>query len=138
MRRLLLLLTSTLLTAINAKKSFYILFANQIDAPAFPQQICQNAGLGPQGKECVDGTLYDIFIISPQNITKEHLTKVRTLVPSSRVVAYWDFNHMPLLPSDPLLCPFCHGHTMGDRLGRNCKRVPFFLFYSLLEPHANI
>jgi hypothetical protein len=115
-----LLFLLLLLRQTCARKSFYILFANQIDDPSFPTKICQNGGVGPQGKECVDGTTYDVFITSPQNITTEHLTKVRKMVPSSRIVAYWDFNHMPLKPSNPLNCPFCQGHTMGDRPGRNC------------------
>eukprot|EP00946_MAST-07B_sp_MAST-7B-sp1_P000086 g86.t1 len=102
-------------------KSFYILFADQIDAASFPARICQNAGDGPQGHECVDGREFDVFITSPQNITTAHLAKVRKYVPQSRIVAYWDFNHMPLKPDDPrALCSFCKGHTMGDRPGRNC------------------
>jgi hypothetical protein len=113
------LLTLTL-PAAHAKKAFYILFADQIDAPSFPSRICQNGGAGPQGHECVDGSEYDVFITSPQNITRAHLAKVRASVPQSRVVAYWDFGHMPLKPADPRTCPFCQGHTMGDRPGRNC------------------
>ena len=105
----------------HASKSFYILFAEQIDSPDFPHSICQNGGRGPQGGECVDGRDYDLFITSPQgNLTAAHLDKVRRAVPGSRVVAYWDFGEMPLKPAQAELCPFCKGHTMGDRPGRNC------------------
>lgn len=127
-----LLLLLHLFLFVQAKKSFYILFSDQIDQSTFPSKICQNAGKGPQGTECVDGTKYDVFITSPQNITKAHLTKVRKLVPNTRVVAYWDFNHMPLKPANPLVCPFCKGHTMGDRLGRNCSTT-----YSCSDPKYN-
>ena len=38
-----------------------------------------------------------VFIASPQNITKELLAKVRTDVPGSRIVAYWDFGDIPIV-----------------------------------------
>jgi hypothetical protein len=114
------LMTLRELPATHAKKSFYILFADQIDAPSFPSRICQNGGVGPQGRECVDGSGYSVFIASPQNMTRKHLEKVRGMVPHSRVLMYWDFGHMPLKPADPRTCSFCQGHTMGDRPGRNC------------------
>eukprot|EP00040_Diaphanoeca_grandis_P013656 m.69024 g.69024 ORF g.69024 m.69024 type:complete len:375 (+) comp24034_c0_seq1:111-1235(+) len=115
-----------------AKKSFYILFSDQIDSPTFPSKICQNAGVGPQGDECVDGREYSVFIASPQNMTAAHLAKVRQMVPASRIVAYWDFGDIPLKPSDPALCPFCTGHTMGDRPGRNCTTT-----YHCSDPEYN-
>jgi hypothetical protein len=121
-----------LLPCAMAQKAFYILFAHQIDHPSFPHQISQNAGVGPQGQECVDGTKYDLFIASPQNLTAAHLAKVRKAVPSSRIVAYWDFNHMPLKPIDPQTCWFCQGHTMGDRPGRNCSTT-----YACSDPQYN-
>ena len=63
-----------------AKKSFYILFAEQIDSPGFPESICQNAGRGPQGSECVDGRDYSVFIASPQgNMTAAHLVWLDSL-----------------------------------------------------------
>ena len=47
MLHVLSMVLSLLLTVVSAnKKSFYILFANQIDAPSFPQKICQNGGKG--------------------------------------------------------------------------------------------
>ena len=39
----------------------------------------------------------------------------------SKVVAYWDFNDVPLLGATAQECPFCRGHIMGDRAGRNCS-----------------
>lgn len=130
-------------------QAFYILFSHQITSSDWPEKLCQNAGHGPQGDECVSPRLYKdgVFIrcapaapfrlsgtpltaprsrcaflfSSPQNITKKLLQKVKTDVPGSKVVAYWDFGGMPLLPADPAECPFCHGHIMGDRAGRNCS-----------------
>ena len=102
-------------------QAFYILFANQIDSPDWPHKVCQNGGLGPQGDECVDATRYKngVFVTSPQNITQAHVQKVKRDVPGSRLVAYWDFGEMPVTAS-PDICPFCTGHIMGDRDGRNC------------------
>ena len=104
----------------------------QVESPGFPHKICQNAGFGPQGAECVNGTEYATFIASPQNLTRAHMAKIRTALPHARVLMYWDFNEMPLKPSDPLLCPFCTGHTMGDRPGRNCSTT-----YQCSDPKYN-
>ena len=107
---------------VEGNKSFYILFANQIESPQWPT-ICQNAGIGPQGHECVSATLYKdgAFIISPQNITKDHIAKIKQAGPGSKAIAYFDFHNLPLLPSNKAECPFCQGHIMGDRPGRNCR-----------------
>jgi hypothetical protein len=102
-------------------QAFYILFANQIDSPDWPHKVCQNGGHGPQGSECVDATAYrnGVFITSPQNITAAHIAKVKRDVPGAKVVGYWDFGEMPLYANENV-CPFCTGHVMGDKAGRNC------------------
>ena len=100
-----------------------ILFAEQIDSQQWDQgKICQNAGKGPQGWECVPPTKYEngIFITSPGGITREHIAKVKNTVNGSSVVAYWDFGDMPLNPG-PEECPFCGDWIMGTRPGRNCS-----------------
>ena len=38
--------------------AFYILFAEQITSPDWPAKVCQNAGVGPQGDQCVDPRNY--------------------------------------------------------------------------------
>jgi hypothetical protein len=73
-------------------QGFYILFAEQVDSPQWTSgKICQNAGHGPQGDECVPPSKYEngVFIASPQNMTKEHIAKVKRDVKGSSVVAYW-------------------------------------------------
>ena len=104
-------------------QAFYILFSDQITREHWPQKLCQNAGKGPQGSECVDARLYKdgIFIASPQNMTSALIKKVKSDVPGSKVVAYWDFSGMALLPANESECPFCQGHIRGDRAGRNCS-----------------
>ena len=61
-----------------------------------------------------------VFIASPQNMTKELIAKVKADVRDSKVVAYWDFGDMPIVGRTDIECPFCRGHIMGDRPGRNC------------------
>ena len=102
-------------------QAFYILFADQITSPNWPHKICQNNGVGPQGNECVSANKCGngVFIASPQNMTAELVAKVKADVPGSSVVAYWDFGDVPLPQSAE--CPFCKGHIMGDRPGRNCS-----------------
>ena len=105
-------------------QAFYILFADQVTSPDWPERICQNAGVGPQGAECVPASKYKngVFIASPAGLTKELIAKVRADVPGSRVVAYWDFGDIPIVGRSEAECPFCHdGHIMGDRPGRNCS-----------------
>ena len=96
--------------------------SRRVMSPDWPAKICQNAGRGPQGSECVPASKYEngVFIASPQNLTKELINKVKADVPGSKVVAYWDFNDAPLVGGTNLECPFCQGHIMGDRGGRNC------------------
>jgi hypothetical protein len=102
-------------------RAFYVLFADQIESPNWPEKLCQNNGVGPQGHECVDARKYSngVFIASPQNMTRELITKVKRDVPGSSVLGYFDFGDIPLAQSAE--CPFCHGHIMGDRPGRNCS-----------------
>ena len=105
-------------------QAFYILFADQVTSPDWPDRICQNAGVGPQGSECVPASKYrdGVFIASPAGLSKEMIAKVRADVPGSRVVAYWDFGDIPIVGRSQAECPFCHdGHIMGDRPGRNCS-----------------
>ena len=106
-------------------KAFYVIFSNQIgkeNNPYWPEKICQNNGKGPQGGECVDGRQYEngVFVASPQNMTKELIAQIKQDVPGSKVVGYFDFGDIPLAHDDTE-CPFCKGHIMGDRLGRNCS-----------------
>ena len=105
----------------NVTQAFYILFSEQVESPRWPAKLCQNNGRGPQGGECVNARKYEngVFIASPQNMTAELIAKVKRDVPGSLVVAYWDFSALPLAHSTE--CPFCHGHIMGDRPGRNCS-----------------
>eukprot|EP00944_MAST-04C_sp_MAST-4C-sp1_P000369 g369.t1 len=117
-----LLLLSISLQRATSTKAFYILFSNQVmDNPEWPTKLCQNNGHGPQGAECVDATQYanGIFIASPQNMTKDIITKIKKDVSNSKVLAYFDFGDIPLA-YDPKECPFCHSHIMGDKPGRNC------------------
>ena len=102
-------------------QAFYILFSDQVDAATWPSKVCQNAGIGPQGGECVDARKYEngVFISSPQNMTADKIAKVKRDVPGSSVLAYFDFGDLPLAHSAE--CPFCKSHIMGDRPGRNCS-----------------
>jgi hypothetical protein len=104
-------------------QAFYILFASQIQSRDWPHKICQNGGRGPQGTECVNGAAYKngVFITSPQNITKALVEKVKSDIPGSRVLAYWDFGDIPIQGRTTIECPFCRAHIMGDRPGRNCS-----------------
>ena len=101
---------------------FYILFSDQVKNHNWPRKLCQNNGIGPQGGECVDARDYHdgIFVASPQNFTSTLAAKVKSDVPGSKILMYWDFGDMPIIPADPSECPFCKGHIMGDRPGRNC------------------
>ena len=105
----------------NGTRAFYVLFSEQVDAPTWPAKVCQNNGRGPQGGECVDARSYTngVFIASPQNFTAAHVARVKASVPGSSVLAYFDFGDAPLAQSAS--CPFCRGHIMGDRPGRNCS-----------------
>jgi hypothetical protein len=105
-----------------AGSAFYILFATQIDSTKWPR-VCQNDGIGPQGAHCVNATHYEngAFVLSPQNVTREHIAKIKGTAKNAKVLAYWDFHNIALLPSNKSECPFCTGHVMGDRLGRNCS-----------------
>ena len=69
-------------------QAFYILFSTQVDSPDWPSKLCQNAGSGPKGSECVPPSKYKngVFIASPQNMTKDHIAKVKQDVPGSKVV----------------------------------------------------
>jgi hypothetical protein len=42
------------------------------------------------------------------------LQKIRSFLPNSKVIIYWDFMHIPILSG----CST--GHVMGDKPGRNC------------------
>ena len=79
-------------------QAFYILFAENVLSPQWPQKLCQNNGRGAQGTECVDARKYQngVFIASPQNFTTDLIAKVKKDVPGSSVVAYWDFGDIPL------------------------------------------
>jgi len=102
-------------------QAFYVLFADQVQSPHWPHKVCQNNGEGPQGDECVDATKYKngVIVASPQNMTADLVAKVKGDVSGSKVLAYFDFGDAPLAPSPE--CPFCAGHIMGDRPGRNCS-----------------
>ena len=115
----------TAMLAAVVTQAFYILFANQIDNPMWPDKICQNGGVGPQGGECVSPKTYagGIVIASPMNITSGHIAKVKSAIPGAAVLAYFDFGETPIKPeaSDAGVCACCTGHVMGDREGRNCS-----------------
>jgi hypothetical protein len=85
--------------------------------------VTNTEGIGPQGSECVAPSKYidGVFIASPQNMTKELIAKVKHDVSGSKVVAYWDFGEIPIMGRTQEECPFCKGHIMGDRPGRNCS-----------------
>jgi len=80
-------------------KSFYVLFANQIDDPQFPI-VCQD------GQECIDLADYSngIIITQPQNITKAHIDKVKREVPGSTLLGYFDFQNIPIERFSCLCC----------------------------------
>ena len=112
-------------TSTVGTKAFYIIFSNQIgksNNPSWPEKVCQNNGKGPQGKECVDARQYKngLFVASPQNMTQELIEQVKQDVPGSKVIGYFDYGDIPLA-YDADECPFCKGHIMGDRPGRNCS-----------------
>eukprot|EP00295_Goniomonas_pacifica_P046131 CAMPEP_0175911126 /NCGR_PEP_ID=MMETSP0108-20121206/8031_1 /TAXON_ID=195067 ORGANISM="Goniomonas pacifica, Strain CCMP1869" /NCGR_SAMPLE_ID=MMETSP0108 /ASSEMBLY_ACC=CAM_ASM_000204 /LENGTH=346 /DNA_ID=CAMNT_0017233359 /DNA_START=1 /DNA_END=1041 /DNA_ORIENTATION=- len=111
------------LCAVDAtgRRAFYILFANQIESDTWPHQVCQNGGQGPQGHECVDMDSYKdgAVILSPQNITRAHLDKVRAATNNATLLAYWAFGLLPLQHTEGCQC--CTGHVMGDLPGRNCS-----------------
>ena len=68
-------------------KAFYILFSNQVtDNPEWPTKLCQNNGHAGHKAECVDATQYvnGIFIASPQNMTKDVITKIKKDVSNSK------------------------------------------------------
>jgi len=103
------------------QQAFYIIFDNQIDNATFPEQVCQNNGIGPQGNQCVGPmeTVYKkgVFITQPMNITKGHIAKIKESVPGAIVLAYWCFNYIPIYSDGECST----GHIMGDRAGRNCS-----------------
>jgi len=76
------LLSATAAAAPVGIQAFYVLFSEQVDSPNWPQKLCQNNGVGPQGGECVDARKYEngVFIASPQNMTKEHIAKIKSTV----------------------------------------------------------
>jgi len=119
------MLIATAALAADNTQAFYILFHEQVVSPDWQNgngKLCQNAGHGPQGGECVSPQKYEngVFIASPQNMTKDILNKVRKDVKNSKVVAYWDFGDMPLNPG-ATECPFCGDWIMGTRPNRNCS-----------------
>jgi len=103
------------------QQAFYIIFDNQIDNTTFPEQVCQNNGIGPQGNQCVGpmDTVYKggVFITQPMNITKENIAKMKASVPGAIVLAYWCFQYIPIYSDGECST----GHIMGDRSGRNCS-----------------
>jgi len=80
-------------------QAYYILFDSDITGPNWPQNFVQ----------------YTLFVVSPQNMTADLITKVKTDIPGSQLIAYWDFNDVPIQSG----CST--GHVMGDKPGRNCS-----------------
>ena len=116
----------------------------QVASADWPAKVCQNHGHGPQGHKCVDARKYagGVIVASPQNMTRETLDQVRADVPGSKVVAYFDFGDVPLAHGAE--CPFCHGHIMGDRPGRNCSTtyscgpLPFLSALQAVRPSGRL
>src|SRR5687767_456985 len=64
-----------------SKKAYYILFATDIlNSTTWPSQYRE----------------YSIFITSPQNITQAIIQKIKTDIPGSIIIAYWDFMDLPI------------------------------------------
>ena len=110
-----------LLSSISLQRAtstdFTFCFRSGTDNPEWSTKLCQNNGYGPQGAECVDATQYanGIFIASPQNMTKDIITRLRFFeLKSTSVLTSATFT------SRPKRVPFCHSHIMGDKPGRNC------------------
>ena len=104
------------------RRAFYLLWASQIMHPSFPCSVCVNNGIGPLGKLCVDLRSYagGVIVVQPQNITKEHVLRVRAAVPRVKLLAYMGAHLVSLLPRDSS-CPHCDGSTVGQDIGgRNC------------------
>jgi hypothetical protein len=56
---------------LHSRRTFYLLFSDQVESPSWPQRLCVNNGVGPQGNRCVDARDFanGSFIVSPQNFT---------------------------------------------------------------------
>lgn len=48
----------------NSRKAFYILFADDINSPTFPQGFSE----------------FELFVVQPQNVTAQMIQKVKTLM----------------------------------------------------------
>ena len=73
-------------------QAFYIIFTDQIDnGTAFPGEVCQNDGAGPQGGECVGPFgqyAGGVVIAQPINFTAAHVAKLKAAAPGALVLAY--------------------------------------------------
>ena len=89
------------------RRAFYILFAGDVAAPDFAEKYAEKYAGGT-------------FIANPNNFTTETTQAVRDAVPGSRVLLYFDFQHLPFKRG----CGT--GHPMGDRTSppRDCKVYP--------------
>src|SRR5262249_41356069 len=81
--------------------AFYILFADDVNNPSWPQGFDNNA----------------MCVVQPQNFTADMFAKIKRTVPNSRSILYWDAWEMPFRVEGQCAT----GHIMGDRPGRNCS-----------------
>ena len=89
------------------RRAFYILFERDVAAPDFAAKYAEKYAGGT-------------FIANPNNFTTETTQAVRDAVPGSRVLLYFDFQHLPF----KMGCGT--GHPMGDRTvpPRDCSVYP--------------
>ena len=98
-------ITATATTSSNSSSAFFILFAHDIDSPAFPLTACAGFDCGR----------YDTFVLQPLNVTARHVAAVRAAGrPGATVLAYFDTLHVPIVSG----C--ATGHSMGDHAGKTC------------------
>jgi hypothetical protein len=81
------------------RDAFYILFDYDIEDKSWP----------------VGFEKYELFVVSPQNMTRSLLDKVRRTVRHSKCVLYFDTMDIPIKHG----CST--GHVMGDKPSRNCS-----------------
>ena len=85
-------------------------------------QVCVNNGVGTLGSLCADLRSYadGMIVIQPQNITAEHIRRVRAAVPRATLLGYFNFHQVSLFPRDGS-CPFCDGSAHAQCIGgRTC------------------
>ena len=97
------------LTAAAVSAAFFVLFAHDIDGPAFPHAACGS----------FDCSRYNLFVVSPLNVTRRHVDELRRVGGGEKdaiVLGYFDTLHVPIRSG----C--ATGHSFGDHPGKNCSQ----------------